>query len=123
GNGSADFSGDSGSAGLATLNHPFGIDIDKEEGILYIADTGNNIIRKVINIYDPDPEKHIITTIAGDGYVVFNSLDYANGRFNNDHVPALEASLNHPSLISLDYQGNLLISDTGNNLIRNLILK
>ena len=53
------FAGDGGPATDAHLNTPHGVAVDAE-GTIYIADTGNNRIRKV----SPDG---IITTIAGDG--------------------------------------------------------
>ncbi|MEA2698118.1 MAG: hypothetical protein QOI66_2389 [Myxococcales bacterium] len=46
GNGTAGFSGDGGLATQAALKRPFGIAFDAA-GVLYIADTFNNLIRKV----------------------------------------------------------------------------
>jgi len=48
GSGTCGYSGDGGSATLAQLNNPGGIKVDAA-GNLYIADTGNNLIRMVAN--------------------------------------------------------------------------
>jgi sugar lactone lactonase YvrE len=59
GTGAAGFSGDRGPAATATLDKPVGLAFDSA-GNLYIADQGNNRIRRV--------DKHgIITTFAGGG--------------------------------------------------------
>ena len=58
GNGTAGFSGDNGPATSAQLTDPEGVAVDSA-GNLYIADTGNNRIRKVSN--------GVITTVAGNG--------------------------------------------------------
>ncbi len=59
GNGTSDYSGDSGAATSAELNWPVGVAVDGA-GNLYIADTMNNRIRKVT-------PGGIITTVAGTG--------------------------------------------------------
>jgi alpha-tubulin suppressor-like RCC1 family protein/sugar lactone lactonase YvrE len=100
GNGSADYSGDDGPATDASLNAPRGFFVDGT-GIIYIADTGNNRIRRVAANGD-------ITTLAGDG----------NAAFAGDNGPAIAASLNGPIGITVDVSGNLFISDTFNCRVR-----
>jgi trimeric autotransporter adhesin len=100
GNGASGFSGDGGLATAAKLNKPLGVAVDSA-GNLYIADTGNNHIRKVT------PEG-IIITVAGNG---------ASG-FSGDGGLATAAKLNKPLGVAVDSAGNLYIADTGNNLIR-----
>ena len=56
GNGTIGYSGDGGTATQAQLAGPSGLALD-EAGNLYIADTGNRVIRKVSN--------GVITTVAG----------------------------------------------------------
>ena len=99
GNGTAGFSGDGGPAVSASLQNPWGVSLDTS-GNLYIADCGNNRIRKVSG--------GTITTVAGTG---------AAG-FGGDGGPAASASLSCPIRVALDAAGNLYIADTGNNRIR-----
>jgi len=58
GTGTEGFSGDNGPATSAQLNHPAGVAVDSA-GNLYIADTSNNLIRKV--------SEGVISTVAGTG--------------------------------------------------------
>jgi len=95
-----EFGGDFGPATEAFLKYPFGIDLDKK-GNLYIADRGNNRIRKV------DPQG-VITTVAGDG----------THFFAGDYGPATRASLAYPTDVIADNRGNLYIADRNNNRIR-----
>jgi uncharacterized protein (TIGR03437 family) len=81
------------------LLSPFGVAVDTS-GTLYIADTFNNRIRKVVN--------GIITTVAGDG----------NQGFGGDNGPAVRAQLCQPGGIALDSASNLYIADTCNNRVR-----
>ncbi len=95
-----EFGGDFGLATDAFLKYPFGIDLD-QKGNLFIADRGNNRIRKV------DPQG-IITTVAGDG----------THFFAGDYGPATRASLAYPTDVVVDNRGNLYIADRNNNRIR-----
>ena len=99
GNGSSGFSGDNGLAPAAMLNTPYSLACDANNNI-YIADRGNNRIRKVSN--------NIITTVAGIGIQ----------GYSGDGGMAIEAKLNSPSGIDCDADGNLYIADTDNNCIR-----
>ena len=101
GNGAAGYSGDSGLASSAELNGPYGVAIDSGDN-LYIADPGNNRIRKVA------AGTGIITTIAGNG----------TAGYLGDNGAASSAELNLPAGVALDSTGNLYIADTGNNVIR-----
>ncbi|MGZ3833321.1 MAG: T9SS type B sorting domain-containing protein [Mucilaginibacter sp.] len=83
---------------LASFNNPCGIVIDLS-GNLYIADEGNNLIRKITPQGD-------VTTLAGSG---------AKGSANGIGI---SASFNAPAGIAIDLAGNLYIADSGNNLIR-----
>ena len=69
----------------ATLTLPRGIAVDLA-GNVFIADTGNNRIRKVA------ADTQIITTITGTG---------ASG-FSGDDGPAIEAAVNQPWGVGTD---------------------
>ena len=100
GTGARGFSGDGGPATDAALNSTNGVAVDGA-GNLFIADSGNNRIRKVDGA-------GIITTVAGGG-----------GRgFSGDGGPATAAALRFPLGVAVDGAGNLFIADSSNNRIR-----
>ncbi len=101
GTGSAGFGGDSGPAAQAQLNVPASVALDVA-GNLYIADSGNNRIRKISS------KTGLVTTIAG------NSGESISG----DLGPADQAELYGPYTLALDNQGSLLIADVFHNRIR-----
>ena len=82
------------------LGVPSGAAFDSS-GNLFIADTVNNVIRKVAT-------NGVTTIVAGSG-----SYTYAG-----DGGPATNASLANPSAVAVDTNGNLFILDTWNNYIR-----
>jgi uncharacterized protein (TIGR03437 family) len=94
------FEGDGGAPTAATLCSPSAIALDSA-GNLYIADTGNNRIRKAAST---------IATIAGG----------ATAAFSGDNGPATSALLSAPAGVAVDASGNVYISDTGNNRIRRI---
>jgi uncharacterized protein (TIGR03437 family) len=102
GNGSSGDTGDGGPARLAQLNFPSACALDSA-GNLYIADTGNNRIRKT----RPDG---VVVTIAGTG----------GAGFGGDGALATQALLNSPRGVAADSNGYVYIADTGNNRIRQI---
>jgi sugar lactone lactonase YvrE len=109
GDGIAGYTGDGHLAAFAELNQPTGLAVDAQ-GNLYIADSANNVIRRV------DAKTGIITTVAGDF-----AADKANdglGGFSGDGGPATSAQLNDPQGIAIDGAGDLFIADTFSNAIR-----
>ncbi len=101
GNGNLDYTGDGGLATNAALQTPSSIAIDAD-GNMYIADQGNNVIRRV------DATDGRISTIAGNG---------VQG-YSGDDGFATAASLSRPDRLLLDGTGNLVVNDSGNNRIR-----
>jgi sugar lactone lactonase YvrE len=109
GDGVAGYSGDGGLGAFAELNEPTGVAVDAQ-GNLYIADSANNVIRRV------DAKTGIITTVAGD-YAADKANDGLGG-FSGDGGPATSAQLNDPQGVAVDGAGDLFIADTFNNAIR-----
>jgi sugar lactone lactonase YvrE len=102
------YSGDGGPATAAALALPSAVATDSA-GNLYIADTDNNVIRKV------NANTGIITTVAGNG---FDAGTFGSGGYTGDGGPAINAELSSPFGVALDSVGNLYISDTSNRVIR-----
>jgi NHL repeat len=108
GNGSPGYRGDNGPAWRAELSFPTGLAVDSL-GNLYIADSGNNVVRRVSTT-------GVITTVVGN--VAADQASGGLGGFSGDGGPATAARLNAPQGISLDQAGDLFIADTFNNAIR-----
>jgi sugar lactone lactonase YvrE len=100
GKGTPGYTGDGGVATLATLDDPESVTIGPSNAI-YIADTGNNCVRKV----GPDG---IIRTIAGTG----------EEGYLGDGEAAVSAKLSAPRGVAADSSGRIYVADTGNNCIR-----
>ena len=115
GTGSGGFSGDGGPALAAQLSGPGGLAIDGA-GNLVIADTDNQRIRVVAarggTFYG-------IAMTAGDIYTVAGvSSPAGTAGFSGDGGPATSAELDDPQGVALGGAGNLLVTDMGNNRIR-----
>ena len=95
------YSGDGGAAVGAQLMQPSGLAVDSA-GNLYIADTGNSVIRKVA------AATGLISTVAGNGTPGYSG----NGSL------ATTAQLGHPRHVAVDGSGNLFIADSDNSVIR-----
>jgi sugar lactone lactonase YvrE len=105
GTGTSGYTGDNGPAISATLALPSGLGIDNA-GNIYIADTQNQVIRKVT------ATTGVITTIAG---MQNRPLGVSYG---GDGGPAINAELNYPDSVVVDGAGNIYIAETGNNVVR-----
>lgn len=102
GSGTQGYSGDGGQALSAQLSLPFGVAVDSV-GNLYIADSGNNRVRKV-------DTSGVITTVAGDG----------TGGYFGDGGPASVSEVFKPMGVTLDKKGNLYIADYNNYRVRKI---
>ena len=101
GTGEWGYGGDDGPATQAKLHNPRGVAVDGD-GNVYIADGGNNRIRKV------DAATGTISTIAGTG----------EEGYSGDGGPATQAQLHDPLDVEVDREGNVYIADLGNHRIR-----
>lgn len=101
--GGVPFIGDGALARNAVLFSPSSIVADGM-GNIYVADDSDNRIRKI------DSRSGIITTIAGNG----------TPDFNGDKGPAVIASLNRPSGLAIDSDGNIYVADRSNGKIRKI---
>jgi uncharacterized repeat protein (TIGR01451 family) len=94
------YAGDGGPAIASKLNHPRGLTFDFS-GNLYIADTGNHVVRRV-------DTAGTITTVAGNG----------TPGYSGNNGPATSAQLFLPTGVAITTYGNLLIADTSNQRVR-----
>lgn len=101
GNGTSGYSGDGGPATSAELNGPIKISMDSH-GNIFISDFNNNRVREVL------ASTGNIQTVAGNG----------TAGFSGDGGPATNAELNFPRGVVVDRTGNIFITDTSNNRIR-----
>lgn len=102
GTGMPGFDGDGGDALGASLRGPTSA-IEDDDGTIYIADAGNNVLRVV----SPDGT---IDTFAGTG---------AQG-FTGDFGPALDATLNYPTDVLIGADGHVYVTDMLNGAVRRI---
>jgi len=101
GTGAMGYTGDGGPATAAALDAPYGVWVDVNNNDIFIADTGNSVIRKVDSTGK-------IAKVAGNG----------NFGFSGDGGAATAATLDKPYRAVLDKFNNLYIADYFNNVIR-----
>jgi sugar lactone lactonase YvrE len=85
---------------LAAFNNPTGLTIDAQ-GIVYIADSENNAIRRI-------SKDGKVTTLAG------------NGNTGLDDGVGAKATFFKPSDVAVDNAGNVFVADTLNHVIRKI---
>jgi sugar lactone lactonase YvrE len=85
---------------LASFNQPTGLALDAA-GNIYVADYGNNLIRKISTT-------GMVTTLAGNG---------TQGALDNKGVLA---SFNGPTGVAVDASGDVYVADNNNNRIRKI---
>jgi sugar lactone lactonase YvrE len=100
--GSANVAGSADATGsAASFNNPYGVAIDAAKN-LYVADTVNNIIRKIT------PER-VVTTLAG-----------TPGQFGSTDGTGSAARFNFPVDVAVDSAGNVYVTDATNSTIRKI---
>lgn len=91
-----------GTGSAASFYYPKDLVLDTA-GNLYVADSGNNAIRKVT-------QGGVVSTVAGGGIGVVGSTNGATA----------SATFNAPRGVAVDAAGNVYVADTGNHLIRKI---
>jgi hypothetical protein len=107
--------GDGGPATAAKLSKPRDVAADAD-GNVFIADTGNNVIRMV-------DTNGTISTVVGVHRLPIppnpNADPISVDQLHAEHgSPALEVHLTSPRGVEIDADGNLWIADTLNNVVR-----
>ncbi len=144
GNGTAGSAGDGGPATQAQLQQPYGITVDPA-GNLYIADLGNNRIRKVSpnGIITTFPStslnapRNVALDAAGNVYIAefggnrILRVDSKGGvtvvagigvaGFDAESAPATATRINAPAGMFIDSSGTLYFADSGNSRIRKVV--
>lgn len=98
GSGTPSFADGTGTA--AQFYNPFSVTVDGS-GNVYVADTGNQRIRKIT-------ASGVVTTLAGTGTQGFTDGPGASAQFNN------------PFGVTVDSVGNIYVADRDNNLVRKI---
>lgn len=88
-----------GSIGVALFSSPSAVAVDKN-GVIFVADTGNHRIRMI--------EGDTVSTFAGDGTP------------GDDDGPRSKARFRNPTGLGFDRDGVLVLSDTGNHVMRKI---
>jgi sugar lactone lactonase YvrE len=121
GTGAAVYNGDGIMAIAANLYYPFGVAVDNA-GNLYIADTDDQLIRRVAcgtgisTCTAPSGETlGDIYTLAGTGE---SSGHTGTAGYNSDGIAANTAEIYNPETVAIDNSGNLFIGDQYNQRIR-----
>ncbi|MGO9899079.1 MAG: InlB B-repeat-containing protein [Solirubrobacteraceae bacterium] len=122
GNGSQGSSGDGGPATIAELDFSYnnidaasGVAVDSD-GDLLIPDTNNNRVRLVAAATCASGCPYGLSSMTkGDIYTVAGNGTWG---YSGDAGPATSAELDSPVGVALDGSGDLLITDTYNDLVR-----
>jgi sugar lactone lactonase YvrE len=84
----------------AQFDHPRGVAVDRASGLLYVSDASNNTIRRI-------KRSGLVRTIAGK----VRATGDKDGKRNH-------ARFNFPGIMTVDLDGNVLVCDVLNDLVR-----
>jgi serine/threonine-protein kinase len=120
GTGEAGFAGEAGSARRSRIDTPYGLAFGPD-GALYVADSGNGLIRRV------DVGTDLLDTVAG---ATARALTPGGRHFMTSGaepagwtvLPPSEVVLRGPRAVAFDVDGRLLVADTGNHRVLRVTL-
>ena len=95
-----------GPSATAELSQPTGLYRDPTSGIVYVADTGNNVIRAI--------------DAAGANVSTFAGAAQTSGGFAGDGGPASSALFDQPHAITRCPNGDFFVADTYNHRVRRI---
>ena len=106
-----DVSGYANGIGAAVLfMYPQGVTVDSLSGTVFIADTGNNVVRSYT------PGSGAVDTLAGGGNNFANpTIGYVNGL-------GTSAQFSGPYSLVADGAGNIFVADGANQVIRKIVI-
>ena len=88
------------------FEHPVDV-VRGPDGRLYVAEGGGNRVRRI-------EADGTLTAVAGSGRRRYNG----DGGYSGDGGPAVDAQLNVPGALTFDQEGNLIIADLRNHVVR-----
>jgi cysteine-rich repeat protein len=98
-----------GAASTARFRNPTGLFLDEAAQVLYVADTGNHVLRAVD--LSGGPASATVTTVAGTPETL---------GFFGDYGPATSALLYQPQAVTRCDNGDIFLADTGNHRVRRI---
>jgi trimeric autotransporter adhesin len=105
--GTAGFS--NGPAATARFRNPTGLFLDEAAQVLYVADTGNHVLRAID--VSGGPAAATVSTVAGTPETL---------GFFGDYGPAASALLYQPQAVTRCANGDIFVADTGNHRVRRI---
>ena len=98
-----------GAGATAQFSRPSGVAVNSS-GNVYVADYGNNRIRKITETEEVDD----------DGNKIWKVSDFAGGRRGDQDGVAATAQFNEPYGVAVDTSGNIYVADYNNHRIRKI---